>query len=93
MPANRLSGRVVHAADSSPVAWADVILKTAYGGGQYGAARTQTNADGAFTFQNVAVEHYTVVVEKEGFEPAEAAVQVEDGNVAEIHLVLQPSRR
>jgi len=91
LPANRLSGRVVNAADSSPVAWADVSLRTAwYGAGRYEAARTRTNADGVFTFQNVAVEHYTVVVEKEGFEPTEATVQLEDGGVAEVHLVLQP---
>lgn len=91
LPTNRLSGRVVNAVDSSPVAWADVILKTAwYGAGRYEAARIQTNADGVFTFQNVAVEHYTVVVEREGFEPAEATVQLEDGGVADVHLVLQP---
>jgi len=91
LPTNQLSGRVVNAADSSPVAWADVSLRTAwYGAGRYEAARTRTNADGVFTLQNVAVEHYTVVVEKEGFEPAEATVQLEDGGVADVHLVLQP---
>ena len=87
LPTNQLSGRVVNAADSSPVAWADVTL---YGGGRYEVARTRTNADGVFTFQNVAVGHYTVVVEKEGFEPAEATVQLEDGGVADVHLVFQP---
>ncbi|HEX6903303.1 MAG TPA: carboxypeptidase-like regulatory domain-containing protein [Thermoanaerobaculia bacterium] len=87
LPTNQLSGRVVNAADSSPVPWADVTLN----GGRYEAARTRTNADGVFTVQNVAVGHYTVVVEKEGFEPAKATVQLEDGGVADVHLVLQSS--
>jgi carboxypeptidase family protein len=88
-----VSGRVVLAdTGSQPVAWAYVDLwrpRVLEGSYPIGAASAVSDAKGKFTIEDVAPGSYSISVKKEGYKPAEATLQVEEGGTAEIQITMQ----
>lgn len=88
-----VSGRVVVAGtDSQPAAWAYVTLwRPEILEGKYpiGAGATNSDAQGMFTIEDVAVGSYSITVKKDGYRTVEATLQVEEGGTAEIQMAME----
>jgi len=86
-----LSGRVLDASTGAPIANASVDLHPP-GTSQvlYGRS-TSSDADGAFSFEQVAAGRYEASARKSGYGGATAAVSVDDGVAPPVELKLTPS--
>jgi protocatechuate 3,4-dioxygenase beta subunit len=87
-----LSGRVVDAADSSPVPGAAIVLKRTDGVRPTFLADATTDARGAFHLPEVGEGSWTVQASLEGYATAERAVLVEgDSPPGDIEIRLEPT--
>ncbi|HYO12550.1 MAG TPA: carboxypeptidase regulatory-like domain-containing protein [Thermoanaerobaculia bacterium] len=90
LPNQWVSGRVIDATDSSPVAGAVISLESvpAEGGTRLGATSDQS---GAFTVSQVPEGTWRAVARKDGYAPAETTVEVRPGSDVEgVRLSLSP---
>jgi protocatechuate 3,4-dioxygenase beta subunit len=81
--------RVTVLAGGAPVANAFVLLRGAVP--LFGGGRSRTDAAGSFEVPRLASGTYTVSVQKEGFAPATASVEVRPGAVAAVEIELKPA--
>lgn len=94
LPAGRVSGQVVDAADGSPVAGAVVALEPATGPGSElpFAPGATSDAAGGFTLTGVGAGAFRLVARKEGYQPAATAVEMQPGaEVDGVRLALTAS--
>jgi len=87
LPASDVTGRVVDAADSSPVNGATVQLLSADGDPVPG--RTQTDSRGTFVVRGVADGTWRLRAQADGYAPGEANVQVDGADVPEVEIALR----
>ncbi|HYO16488.1 MAG TPA: carboxypeptidase-like regulatory domain-containing protein [Thermoanaerobaculia bacterium] len=88
----RLSGKIVSGAAGAPVADATVLLDSLHKeiDATFSAPSARSGGDGTFQSSRLAAGTYKVTVRKDGFAPAEAAVEVRPGEEATVEVVLQP---
>jgi hypothetical protein len=90
LPGSTISGVVVSAADSRPVAGADIQLSTVIGR-EYGAdpdMKAITAEDGSFQLDDVGLGEQTVEVKHPDFVPASVTVTVREGIEAQVTIRL-----
>lgn len=85
-----LSGRVIDAADSSPVSGARISLRSQRQGSLAPFEDATTDARGAFRLLEVGDGAWTVRATREGYAPAEREVRV-DGSPESLELRLEPT--
>jgi protocatechuate 3,4-dioxygenase beta subunit len=90
LPTRRVSGRVLDAADSSPIEGASVTLEKTGEDPGFGGSGASTDAGGAFTVNDVGEGTWRAVARKEGYAPGEATVEVGAGDVDGVRLALSP---
>jgi protocatechuate 3,4-dioxygenase beta subunit len=95
LAAQRVSGRVVDAADAAPVAGATVRTESLGGtsGPDLGFPQgSVTGTDGTFTIEGLSEGTFRVTARKDGYAPAEATVAVPaGGSVDDVRLALEPA--
>jgi uncharacterized GH25 family protein len=85
-----LSGRVIDAADSSPVAGARISLRSQREGSPAPFEDATTDARGAFRLLEVGDGAWTVRASREGYAPAEREVRL-DGSPESLEFRLEPT--
>lgn len=88
LPDSRVAGRVVDAADSSPLEGATISAEPADGtpdDRRWSFARSGTSSDSAgnFTLTDLGAGTFRVIARKEGYSPAETTIDTGDGNSIE----------
>jgi len=87
LPAADVTGRVVDAADSSPLNGAAVQLLSPDGGSATG--RAQTDSRGVFVVRGVAEGTWRLRAQADGYAPGEASVQVDGTGASEVEVALR----
>src|SRR5215210_13367 len=87
LPAADVTGRVVDAADSSPLSGATVQLLSR--DGDPAAGRAQTDGRGLFVMRGVAEGTWRVRAQADGYAPGEANVQVDGTGASEVEIALR----
>jgi uncharacterized GH25 family protein len=86
-----LGGRVTDAADSTPVAGAQVTLEAADGKDTFSQSRTETDSHGAFRLAEVADGAWKLRVSHDGYSPADKNVQVDGADSSDLEISLSPT--
>lgn len=76
---------IIHDPQHRPISAATVVLKSSTSDW---SQTTQTNDDGEFSFQSVAIGDYTVTISKSGFESAQQPLTITSSTSPIFHVVL-----
>lgn len=87
IPAADVAGRVVDAADGSPLA--DVAIQLLAADGDRASGQAQSDSRGAFVLRGVAEGTWRVRAQADGYAPAETTVRVDGADPAEIEISLR----